>query len=410
MDRSFPEHSNYRENISVERIKVGERYRKDLGDIGSLVASIDKLGLLHPIVVNLGVEEPGKRSGSPTCYWVIAGFRRLEAVRKLGWKSIPVTIANNLSDAVEQLRAERDENICRQDLTPSEAVALGKRLEELERPKAQERKAEGQDRGRAKQHGKPVEEKFSPTKTDKGKTADKVAKAVGMSAPTYRKAKAVVEAAEKPDASDEIKEAKEEMDRTGKVDPAYRTVKVKIYKEPVVPITVDPVDPGARLTTSKAEGPLTPMTYKHLPPLRSKLFEEANDPIAKIVARVRKLGRTHQTKFWSEVTATAKKSGSLPASLIYRIWFYACCRHIPHLHLLEDGDEVELVFDEKTEDLCTLVRDRIDKAHKDMTEHNRFKFDVDMIKKMVQDLYDLVSLGAKPRKKGRSRAQGNARR
>jgi len=35
--------------------------------------------------------------------------------------------------------AERDENACRKDMTPSEKVALGKALEALERPRAEER-------------------------------------------------------------------------------------------------------------------------------------------------------------------------------------------------------------------------------------------------------------------------------
>jgi len=38
--------------------------------------------------------------------------------------------------ASDRLRAERDENQCRKDFTPSELAALGRQLEELERPKA----------------------------------------------------------------------------------------------------------------------------------------------------------------------------------------------------------------------------------------------------------------------------------
>src|SRR5262249_55670909 len=57
--------------------------------------------------------------------------------------------------------------------------------------------------------------------TDSGKTRDKAAETVGMSGRTYEKAKAVVEAAEKDPT---LKPVVEEMDRTGKVDPAYRKV------------------------------------------------------------------------------------------------------------------------------------------------------------------------------------------
>jgi len=41
--------------------------------------------------------------------------------------------------------AERDENVCRLDFTPSEAVALAGRLEALERPKAKERQGKRTD-------------------------------------------------------------------------------------------------------------------------------------------------------------------------------------------------------------------------------------------------------------------------
>jgi ParB family chromosome partitioning protein len=48
-----------------------------VGDVRSLVASIDKLGLLHPIVV----DGNGR---------LISGARRLAAVRSLGWRDVPV--------------------------------------------------------------------------------------------------------------------------------------------------------------------------------------------------------------------------------------------------------------------------------------------------------------------------------
>jgi hypothetical protein len=41
-----------------------------------------------------------------------------------------------------RLRAERDENICRKDFTPTEEHALDEALLELERPKAEERQRE----------------------------------------------------------------------------------------------------------------------------------------------------------------------------------------------------------------------------------------------------------------------------
>jgi ParB family transcriptional regulator, chromosome partitioning protein len=65
--------------VPIASIKVGERIRKDMGDIAGLAASIADIGLLHPIVV--------KPDGT-----LIAGERRLAACKKLGWDKVPVTV------------------------------------------------------------------------------------------------------------------------------------------------------------------------------------------------------------------------------------------------------------------------------------------------------------------------------
>jgi ParB family chromosome partitioning protein len=36
----------------IDEIVVGERHRRDLGDIASLAANVAELGLLHPIVIH----------------------------------------------------------------------------------------------------------------------------------------------------------------------------------------------------------------------------------------------------------------------------------------------------------------------------------------------------------------------
>ena len=63
----------------IASIRVGKRYRHDLGDIDGLAASMAALGLLHPIVV------------TPDGL-LICGERRLCAAKLLGWKQIPVTV------------------------------------------------------------------------------------------------------------------------------------------------------------------------------------------------------------------------------------------------------------------------------------------------------------------------------
>lgn len=68
--------------LPIEAIRVEGRFRHDLGDIASLAASIDELGLLHPIVVT-----PEHR--------LIAGDRRLHAMRKLGRTHVPVRVTSD---------------------------------------------------------------------------------------------------------------------------------------------------------------------------------------------------------------------------------------------------------------------------------------------------------------------------
>ena len=65
--------------MHIDDIIIGKRARKDMGDLEGLAASIKRHGLLHPIVI--------KRDNT-----LIAGHRRIEAVRLNGDKNIAVTI------------------------------------------------------------------------------------------------------------------------------------------------------------------------------------------------------------------------------------------------------------------------------------------------------------------------------
>src|SRR5580658_8467103 len=105
--------------MNINQIQVGYRYRKDLGDVRALAESIAEVGLLHPVVVT-----PEGR--------LIAGQRRLEACRRLGWSTVPVTVI----DLYQAARGEAHENFVRKDLLPSEIVALKRAIEPLERKSA----------------------------------------------------------------------------------------------------------------------------------------------------------------------------------------------------------------------------------------------------------------------------------
>ncbi|MFG1794253.1 ParB N-terminal domain-containing protein [Nocardia sp. NPDC049149] len=116
-------------DLRISDIIVGERDRQDLGNIAELAASIECVGLLHPVVIT----EDGE---------LVAGDRRLAAAKHLGWEFIPVTVVS-LETAADVLQAEADENTCRKGLTPYEASRARERRARLLAPKAAERKAHG---------------------------------------------------------------------------------------------------------------------------------------------------------------------------------------------------------------------------------------------------------------------------
>ena len=63
----------------IASITIGDRHRRDMGDLRALASSIADVGLLHPIVV------------TPDGM-LIAGERRLAACKLLGWTEIPATV------------------------------------------------------------------------------------------------------------------------------------------------------------------------------------------------------------------------------------------------------------------------------------------------------------------------------
>jgi ParB-like chromosome segregation protein Spo0J len=153
--------------LRVDDIIVEGRHRADLGDIKSLAASIADIGLIQPVVVT-----PDRQ--------LVAGQRRLAAVKSLGWETVPVVVIHTLADAADRLVAERDENTCRKDFTASEMVALGRKLEELERPKASERQ------------GTRTDLTCGPTEPQvKHRALDAVGDALGISRGTYERLKLV---------------------------------------------------------------------------------------------------------------------------------------------------------------------------------------------------------------------------
>lgn len=106
--------------VNISEIKVKRRVRKDLGDLEPLKDSLRRYGLLNPITID------NKNR-------LIAGERRLEAAKLLGWTNINAVVVNNVS-AITKLELELEENNQRKEFTDAELLEGYKRLERLRNP------------------------------------------------------------------------------------------------------------------------------------------------------------------------------------------------------------------------------------------------------------------------------------
>lgn len=198
--------------MQISAIRIGDRVRKDMGDIDALAASIRNHGLLHPPAVT--------SDGA-----LIAGHRRLLACSQLGMTSIPV----RLIDVADLLSAERDENQVRKDFTPSEAVAVARAIEAQLKAASKARRSAGAKARWAREKGEKVEVGESPTSTNLPRID--AAAAVGMCDQRYRQAKEVVEAAEQE--AEKFGDIVEAMDATGNVRAAHTELRRRRDHEPV---------------------------------------------------------------------------------------------------------------------------------------------------------------------------------
>lgn len=113
---------------SIESIIVGKRHRTEFGDIDELAASITRDGLLQPVTVTPeGV--------------LVCGARRLEALRRIGEKTIKVWVRSAISGRLAELLAEQAENVLHKPLTPTEAAALYTELKDYITDDANRRQA-----------------------------------------------------------------------------------------------------------------------------------------------------------------------------------------------------------------------------------------------------------------------------
>lgn len=158
------------EQRKISEITKNGRHRKDLGDLSQLAKSIEEIGLLHPIVI---------RADNV----LIAGERRLEACKLIGWQKVPVRVV----DLQSIVRGEYDENVMRKDFTNSEAFAIYAEIKPLMQEEAKERQRLSEGRGKKGVENFPT---FS------GKSRDQAAAGVGRSGKTMEKIETIVYAAE----------------------------------------------------------------------------------------------------------------------------------------------------------------------------------------------------------------------
>jgi ParB family chromosome partitioning protein len=106
--------------IPLDEIIVKKRIRKEMGDISSLAESMKRFGQMSPIVINSRNQ-------------LIAGGRRLEAARYLGWRTINAVVVD-ISDSLSKLEYEVEENLQRQNFTAEEITLAAKRINKLRNP------------------------------------------------------------------------------------------------------------------------------------------------------------------------------------------------------------------------------------------------------------------------------------
>ena len=106
--------------VPIKDIAVRKRIRKDMGDIEGLAESLKRYGQISPIVIS-------KKNV------LIAGGRRLEAAKYLGWRTINAVISES-ADELARLELEVEENVQRRDFTMEEVADATRKIYRLQNP------------------------------------------------------------------------------------------------------------------------------------------------------------------------------------------------------------------------------------------------------------------------------------
>lgn len=205
---------------SVNSIVIGERHRREPGDLTPLMDSMTRVGLLQPVTI------------TPDGY-LICGYRRLEAAKKLGWNTLRVWVRSGISDELTRLLAERDENTTHMPLAADEAAKLYAELRILIDEDADRRKKAtqfGAEHDKSAGHAGPADS-AGPETGSLGDARRRAAEMVTGKA-SYARLEQILEMeriAANQDLSKELRKVAEDqlaaIRNGGPVDPGYQRVK-----------------------------------------------------------------------------------------------------------------------------------------------------------------------------------------
>jgi ParB family transcriptional regulator, chromosome partitioning protein len=112
--------------IPIDQVIVGERFRKDLGDVEKFAQSIRDKGLINPLTVSSTTDSSGQE-----VFNLLAGGRRFAAAQLAGLERIPVRIYDRALSDMEMRSIELEENIQRKDMEWIEVVNLQREIHNL---------------------------------------------------------------------------------------------------------------------------------------------------------------------------------------------------------------------------------------------------------------------------------------
>ena len=180
--------------LFINEIIVDRRIRKNPTHIKELIDDIKENGQIQPITVR--IDDNGS-------YRLVAGFRRLTAMKALGEQKIEAYVISE-ADEEKLLKMEISENEVRESFTRTERMEYIKRLEEIEKKKAKERQE-------ATRFGS---ETVAQNSAEPGESRKKVAEQIGISHDTISKEKKIIEHKDQIDP---------EVSRTGTMASCQRT-------------------------------------------------------------------------------------------------------------------------------------------------------------------------------------------